>query len=165
MTTTTGHGAPSSIRADVGDGSRPRDGEPSLGALFSAASKDLSALVKAEIELAKVEMAAEVKKAGIGAGFLGTAGVLSFVALLMLSTAAAEAIALVWPQWAGFLVVGGAYLLFAGLLGLGGARSLTAIKPPRRTIRTVQDDIEWAKHPTTPPPPSSADGSREVRVH
>jgi hypothetical protein len=43
--------------------------------------------------------------------------------------------------------------LFA-LLGLG---QVVRVGPPRRTIRTVKDDLEWAKHPTHAPDPELED--------
>ena len=57
------------------------------------------------------------------------------------------------PFWAGFVCVGGGYAGLAGLLGLLGVGKFTKVKGPQRTIRTVKDDIEWAKHPTLAPDP------------
>src|SRR4051812_134167 len=56
--------------------------EQSLGELVSVATRDLSLLIHKEIELAKSEIAAEVKRAGIGAGLLGGAGFIGFFAML-----------------------------------------------------------------------------------
>jgi hypothetical protein len=57
------------------------------------------------------------------------------------------------PIWAGFLCIGGAFAGAAGLIALLGVGSLVRVSPPQRTIRTVKDDLEWAKHPTTAPDP------------
>jgi len=131
------------------------DQDQSLGELVAAATRDLSLLVHKEIELAKTEISAEVKRAGIGAGFLGGAGFVGFLTLVFLSVAAALGIAAAAdiPDWAGFLIVGAAYGMLAGLLGLLGLRKVTKVGPPARTIRTVKDDIAWAKHPTVAPDP------------
>jgi pimeloyl-ACP methyl ester carboxylesterase len=50
--------------------------EPSVGTLVQSAMADFSTLVRGEIELAKAEVGKSAKKAGIGVGAFGAAGVL-----------------------------------------------------------------------------------------
>ena len=123
-----------------------RPAEPSLGDLVAKASKDLSTLVRSEIELAKLELTAEAKKAVIGGGMFGVAAVLGVFALIMLSFAAAFGIASLGLAngWA-FLIVGGAYLLIALVLVFGGTGSMKKIGPPKRTIRTTKDTVAALK--------------------
>ena len=129
--------------------------DQSLGDLVATATRDLSLLVHKEVELAKAEITAELKKAGIGAGLLGGAGFIGFFALLLLCVAGSLGLAdgTGIPTWAGFLCVGGAFGAGAGLVALLGVGSLVRVGPPQRTIRTVKDDLEWAKHPTVAPQP------------
>jgi hypothetical protein len=129
--------------------------EQSLGELVSAATRDLSLLVHKEIELAKTELSAELKRAGIGAGLLGGAGFFGYFALLLLSFAAAFGISegFDWDLWIGFAIVGALYGAGAALFGLLGIGKVQKVGPPQRTIRTVKDDIAWAKHPTVAPDP------------
>lgn len=129
--------------------------EQSLGELVATATRDLSLLVHKEVELAKTEITAELKKAGVGAGLLGGAGFVGFFALLLLSVGAALGLAAGTdiPTWAGFLCVGGAFGAGAGLFAALGVGSLVGVGPPQRTIRTVKDDLAWAKHPTVAPDP------------
>jgi hypothetical protein len=129
--------------------------DQSLGELVATATRDLSLLVHKEMELAKTEITAELKKAGIGAGLLGGAGFIGFFALLLFCVAAALGLAAGTgiPTWAGFLCVGGAFAGGAGLVALLGVGSLVRVRPPQRTIRTVKDDLAWAKHPTMAPDP------------
>ena len=129
--------------------------DQSLGDLVATATRDLSLLIHKEVELAKAEITGELKKAGIGAGLLGGAGFIGFFALLLLCVAAALGLAAGAdiPTWAGFLCVGGAFAGAAGLVALLGLGNLVRIGPPQRTIRTVRDDLEWAKHPTVAPEP------------
>lgn len=129
--------------------------EQSLGELVSAATRDLSLLIHKEVELAKTELSAELKRAGIGAGLLGGAGFIGFFALLLLSFAAAFGISagFDWNPWTGFLIVGGLYALGAGMFAALGLGKVVKVGPPQRTIRTVKDDIAWAKHPTVAPEP------------
>ena len=133
--------------------------EQSLGDLVATATRDLSLLIHKEMELAKAEITGELKKAGIGAGLLGGAGFIGFFALLLLCVAGSLGLAdgVDIPTWAGFLCVGGAFAGAAGLFALLGLGSLVRVGPPQRTIRTVKDDIEWAKHPTTAPEPELED--------
>ena len=133
--------------------------EQSLGELVAVATRDLSLLIHKEVELAKTEIAAEVKRAGIGAGLLGGAGFIGFFAMLLLSVAAALGIAAGFdlPVWAGFLIVGGLYGAGAGLFAVLGLGKVVKVGPPQRTIRTVKDDIAWAKHPTVAPDPALDD--------
>lgn len=133
------------------DGPLPVE-QQTLGQLVATASRDLSLLIHKEVELAKTELRVDAKRAGLGAGFLGAAGFLGLFGAIFLSVAVAFGIAgLGLPLGVGFLIVGGGYLLLAGLLALGGFRSVRKIGPPKRTIRTIQDDLAWAKHPTTAP--------------
>lgn len=131
----------------------PQPDEQTIGELIASATRDLSLLVHKEVELAKTEIAAELKRAGIGAGLLGGAGFVGYFALLLLSVAAALGVAAGFdiPAWAGFLVVGGLYGAGAGLFAMLGLGKVVKVGPPQRTIRTVKDDLEWAKHPTVAP--------------
>jgi hypothetical protein len=128
--------------------------EQSLGELVATMTRDMSQLVHKEVELAKTELANEAKRAGLGAGFLGGAGFIGIFALIFFSFAGAFAIATAGgvPIWAGFLCIGGLYGGLAGLLAALGLGKVVKLGPPKRTIRTVKDDISWAKHPTQPPP-------------
>jgi hypothetical protein len=128
--------------------------DQSLGELVATATRDLSQLIHKEVELAKTELAQEAKRAGVGAGFLGGAGAIGLYALFFLSFAGAFGIAEGGdvPIWAGFLCIGGLLGGVAGLLALLGVGKLVKVKAPTRTIRTVKDDVAWAKHPTKAPP-------------
>ena len=128
-----------------------RSTDPSLGDLVATATKDLSSLMRQELELAKVEIKRDVVAAGKGAGGLGAAGFAGMLGLIFLSIAAAYALGRVVPLGAGFLIVGVAYLLLAGLAALVGLKSFKKMKPPAKTIETLKDDAAWAKHPTVAP--------------
>jgi hypothetical protein len=132
---------------------KPDIDEQTLGELVATATRDLSLLVHKEIELAKTELAAEAKRAGIGAGFLGGAGFIGLFAFFFLAVSGALAIAEGGdvPFWAGFLCVAALFGGLAGMLALLGIGKVVKVKGPQRTIRTIQDDIAWAKHPTVAP--------------
>jgi hypothetical protein len=125
--------------------------DSSLGELVATATRDLSSLMRQEVELAKVEIKRDVVAAGKGAGGLGAAGFAAGLGLLFLSIAAAFALGRVVPLGTGFLLVGVAYLLVAGLAALIGLKSFKKMAPPAKTIETLKDDAAWAKHPTVAP--------------
>jgi hypothetical protein len=120
--------------------------ERPMGELFSDLTRSLQTLIRQEVELAKVEMKEQTARAGKGATMLAAGGVGGFVALLLLSFAAAWGLAeVIAPGWA-FLVVGGLYLLIAGPLLLAGKKKLETVNPvPRQAVETLKEDAEAAK--------------------
>lgn len=112
----------------------------SLGQLFASATADVSALVHDEIALVKVELRKDVKRALFGSGAIGAALVLAFFAMPMLSMAAAYGIhalglGLAWS----FLIVGGAYVLIALVLGLYAYGRFKKVKKPERSIASAKE--------------------------
>lgn len=130
-----------------------KGGDPSLGELVQAATANLSQLMRQEVELAKIEIKRDVVAAGKGAGLFGGAGFAGLFATIFLSIAAAFALDKILPlgPGLGFLVVGLVYLVAAAVLALTGKKSIAKVGPPEKTIKTMKDDVAWAKHPTTAP--------------
>jgi putative superfamily III holin-X len=126
--------------------------EASLGELVSTATRDLSLLMRQEIELAKAEARQAAISAGLGAALLGLAGGLALFGTIALTIGFAESLNSlgITRGWA-FLIVAGIYLVLAGLLALFGASRLKRVRPPERTLQTVKDDVAWIKHPTVAP--------------
>lgn len=100
-------------------------------------------LIEAEIESLKAEIVGKLKAAGIGAGFLVTAGAFAFFAVLVLTAAGVLALALVLPAWAAALIVGGALLLLAAIAAAIGIAQLKHGVPPTptQTIESVKEDV------------------------
>lgn len=118
----------------------------SLGELFSELSRGASTLVRQEVELAKLETKEQLQRTG-KAGVLFTAGgVAGFLALLLLSFAAAWGLAAVMPDGVAFLIVGLVYAVVAAVL-LGKAKKQAAeIEPvPQQTVETLKEDVQWAR--------------------
>jgi hypothetical protein len=139
--------------------------EKSLGQLVASATRDLSALIRGEISLAKAELKQSAAAAGKGVGMFGAAAILAFVAVLMLSTAAAFGLVAAGLHPAvGFAVVGGAWLLLAGLLAYVGKRSVRKARPPERTIHSLEEargivtrgNATARSRPSTPQSPDGA---------
>ena len=114
--------------------------EPSIGQLVASASRDVSALIRHEIALAKSEVKVSVRNGGLGAGLFAAAGFLVLLAVIMASLALVYFIAmtgldLAWSYSIVFLL----YLLIAGLLGYVGFRKVRTVGPPERAIHQAQE--------------------------
>jgi hypothetical protein len=122
--------------------------DESLGTLFATASRDLSALVHSEIELAKAEIKIDVKHGAAGGAMFGAAAVLGFLSVvLLLISAAYGLVAAGLDPAVAFLIVAGTLLLIAGTLALVGKHSVAKVGPPERTIRTSRDTAAFLKSP------------------
>jgi hypothetical protein len=118
---------------------RPDVEGTSVGQLMGEVAKDLSTLMRQELELAKVEVKAEAKKAGAGAGLFGAAGFAGYMVALFLSLALMWALASAIPTgWAGLIVA-----VLWGVIGavafVMGKKKFAQVNPkPERTVETLQ---------------------------
>ena len=120
--------------------------EPTVGSLVQSAMADLSTLVRGEIELAKAEVGKSAKKAGIGAGAFGAAGVVLAFSVFFIGIALAEF--LTWLgliRWISYLIVWFLFVLVAGLAALIGRRYIKRIEKPERTVETLRELPEVAR--------------------
>jgi predicted lipid-binding transport protein (Tim44 family) len=121
----------------------------SVGQLVGQVTNDLSTLMRQEFELARAELTAEAKKAGKGAGTLGAAGFLGYLAAIFASLTLMFLLDLFLPLWAAALVVTVLYGLIGFVLFSKGRKQLKTIDPkPRQTVETLKEDVQWAKDQT-----------------
>jgi hypothetical protein len=127
------------------DAASPSD--TSLGELFSDLSTDMTALLRDELSLAKVELKEEITKVGRAGSMFGGAALAGCMTAILLSFAAAWGLAeLMAVGWA-FLIVAGAWGAAGALLYLRGRDHLEKVHPkPELTIDTLKEDIQWAKN-------------------
>jgi hypothetical protein len=114
--------------------------EPTIGTLVQSAMADVSTLIRAEVELAKAEVGKSAKKAGIGAGAFGAAGVVLAFSGFFFGIAFAEF--LTWlglERWISYLIVWFLLVLLAGVAALFGRRQIRKIEKPERTLETLHD--------------------------
>ena len=112
--------------------------EPSVGTLVQSAMADISTLVRNEVELAKAEVGKSAKKAGIGVGAFGAAGVVLAFSGFFFGIAFAEF--LTWlgiERWISYLIVWFLLVLIAGIAALFGRGQLKKIEKPERTLETL----------------------------
>jgi uncharacterized membrane protein YqjE len=121
--------------------------EQPMGELFKQLSDDLSTLVRQELKLAQVEMTEKGKKAGIGIGMFGGAGIVGLLALGALTTCLIAALSTGMEVWIAALIVTMVYGAVAGVLALNARERVTDATPPvpEQTIETVKEDAQWAK--------------------
>ncbi|MBX6388810.1 MAG: phage holin family protein [Frankia sp.] len=131
----------------IGNGQR-RGRDASLAELVAAATRDVQLLVRQEIELAKSEVTRQLAAAAIGIGLLGVAGGLMVGVLIAGTIFLGELV-----TWAGlerflaYLVTAGGLGLLAGLCALVGLRRLRGLRPPRRAIASVREDLALLRRP------------------
>lgn len=113
--------------------------ETSLKALVQSAVADLQRLIKAQVELAKLELQQTGKAAGKTSGlFIGALTMAGVGGLFLLVTIAYVLVALGLPVWAGFGIVTLALFLVALVLGLMGKKAANGIKGPEQTIVEIE---------------------------
>ena len=121
-----------------------QEGDASVGSLVKEVTTHVSTLVRAEVELAKTELTAEVKKGVVGGIFFVIAAVVGLFSIFWFFFAVAEAFNLLFPtqRWAGFLITFGIMLVVAGIAGLLGFLRIRKIRKPERTIETARESVE-----------------------
>jgi Putative Actinobacterial Holin-X, holin superfamily III len=123
------------------------DTEASAGELVKQLSEQTSRLVRQEMELAKTELAIKGKRAGIGAGMFGTAGLLALYAVGALITAAIAALATAVDTWLAALIVAVVLGAAAGVAALMGKNKVQEAMPPvpEDSVESVKEDVQWTK--------------------
>jgi len=121
----------------------------SLGDLVSELTDDLSKLMRQELELAKAEIRQEAGKAGKATGMLAAAGFAGYLTTVLLSLALVFALGAVMPLGWAALIVAAIWGITGAVLYTTGRTRLRAVNPkPERTVDTLKENAEWAKHPT-----------------
>jgi MFS family permease len=121
--------------------------EPSVAELVKQLSEQTSRLARQEVELAKAELAVKGKRAGVGAGMFGGAGLFGLYALGALTAAIILALATALDGWLAALIVAAVYGAIAGVLALQGKNKVQAATPPvpEQATESVKEDVRWAK--------------------
>jgi hypothetical protein len=118
-----------------------------IGEVASDLARDVSLLVRQELELARKEMGEKARAAVPGVAMLGGAVVVAMCAAGALTAFLVLALANALDAWLAALIVG---LVLAGLaaaLGLAGKQAVEDMGPPvpEQAIRSVKEDAQWVK--------------------
>jgi hypothetical protein len=108
----------------------PETERTGVGPAAKEVAEHASALARLELELAGLELKRKVTALGVGIGLAVGAAVFLFYALGFGFAAAAAALALALPTWAALLIVFGALVLIALVLGLSGMSLIKNGSPP-----------------------------------
>jgi uncharacterized membrane protein YqjE len=121
-------------------------GDQSIGELVRQATTHVSTLVRAEVELARAEVTAEVKKGLQGSIYFVVALTILLFSLFFLFFALGEVLDIWLPRWAAFAIVFGIMLIAAALFGLLGYLRVRRIRKPERTISTLKESAQVLTH-------------------
>src|SRR3954453_3330996 len=118
----------------------------SLGKIVGDISRDMSTLIKQEMDLAKAELKQEVAKLGKGAGMFGGAGLAGYFALFFLSFALPYLLDNWMPVELAALIVALLWGAAAAVLALRGRKEIKEANPQLPTTQqTLKEDVQWAK--------------------
>jgi MFS family permease len=121
--------------------------DQSMAELTRQLADQTTSLVRHEVELAKAELAEKGKRAGIGAGTFGGAGVVALYVVGALVAAAISGLAMAVDAWLAGLIVGLVLAAVAGVLALIGKGKVQQATPPmpEQAITSAQEDVETVK--------------------
>lgn len=133
------NGAPASVTSIplVDPHALPPD--PSIGDLVKDATAQMSTLLRAEVELAKVEITRDVKKGLTGSVYFILAMVVLLYSTFFMFFFLAELLDTWLWRWASFLIVFILMLLTTAVFALLGYRKVHRIRGPQETIASVKE--------------------------
>lgn len=111
----------------------------SVGDLLADISRDLSTLLRQEVELAKAELRESATRAGRGAGMYGGAALAGYFVLLFLSIALWWGLGNVTGRGWAALVVAAIWAVIAAVLAARARREVKQIKGMPQTAQTARE--------------------------
>lgn len=128
--------------------------QPSISEMLTSVQEDIRTIVRGEIELAKVELAPQAKRAGIGAGMFGAAAFVGLLGLILVFVSLSFGVARAFQSWfgmeqvaafaSGFAVMAVLLFLLAGVMVLVGKQRLESLDPavvadsPRESVASLR---------------------------
>jgi len=115
--------------------------------LLQRLTAQTATLARQEIHLAQLELTTTAKRAGLGIGVLGAAGMLAVYGLGVLLAAAVLGLSTVVSGWLAALIVAGTLVLVAGVLALAGKSQVSKAVPPtpEAAIASTREDLAVIK--------------------
>jgi uncharacterized membrane protein YqjE len=138
----------------------PAGADQSLGDLVAQAAKDVSQLIRYEIDLAKTELREDVRRVGLAGALGGFSFFFGCLVLVFLGFAYGYGLiaAGVWA-WAAFLIVAGTCVVFAAAAVGIAYLKVKKLSGLRLTKRTVTQDLDMLRREGQQPQ-VSPDGER-----
>jgi Putative Actinobacterial Holin-X, holin superfamily III len=121
--------------------------EQPVSELVKQLTEQTAVLARKEVELAKAELQIKGRRAGVGVGMFGGAGLLGLYALGALTACGILALATAVASWLAALLVGVVWAAIAGAMALSGKSSVRRATPPvpEQASESVKEDVQWAK--------------------
>lgn len=128
----------------------PTSDERPIGQLVQDLSAQTVALVRQELRLAQLEVQEKGKRAGIGAGLFGGAGLVAAFGVGALVAAAILALGTAVAAWLSALIVAVVLFAIAGATALVGKREVNEAVPPipEQAIDSTQQDVQEIRERT-----------------
>jgi hypothetical protein len=118
-----------------------------IGDLVRQLSEQTSALVRKELQLAQLEMTEKGKRAAIGAGLFGGAGVVAVYGIGAVIAAVILLLATAVAAWLSALIVAVVLLAAGGIVALIGKKQVQQAVPPQpeQAIQSTKRDVDHVK--------------------
>ena len=127
----------------------PDPGDRSFSNVLENIVGNVQEIIRAEVRLAKAEVREEAAKAGRASVILGAGAVLALYALGFFFLAALFALEMTLAPWLAAIILTVAIGIAASLLIAMGVKRMKHVHPrPEKTIHSIQENLEWAKHQT-----------------
>jgi uncharacterized membrane protein YqjE len=117
----------------------------SLGELVGEVSRDLSTLMRQELELAKAELKESATRTAKGAGMMGGAGYAALMTLFFLSVALWWALSTVMDGGWAAVVVAVVWAVIAAILFAVGRSQMKKVQGAPQTVETLKEIPETLK--------------------
>lgn len=126
---------------------QPHMNDKPVGELLQELSRQTATLVRQELQLAQLEMKEKGKRAGIGAGLVGGAGVVALYGGGALIAAIILVLATALEAWIAAVIVAVVLFAVAGILALTGKKQVEQATPaaPEQAIASTKRDIDEVK--------------------
>jgi uncharacterized membrane protein YqjE len=109
---------------------------------------NLQEIIRSEFRLAKTELKEEASRAAKPAATFGMGLVFGFYGVGFLLLSSVYALSAVMAGWLAALLVGTILAIVAIALVSSGGKKLKRVNPtPDKTIRSLEENVQWAKHP------------------
>jgi Protein of unknown function (DUF1469). len=126
---------------------RNTQNDQQIGDLVKQLSEQTSTLVRKELQLAQIDLKEKGKRAGIGAGLFGGAGVVMLYGVGALVAAVILLLATALAAWLSALIVAVVLLAGAGIAALMGKKQVQQAVPPQpeQAIQSTKRDVDHVK--------------------
>ncbi|MGH2773110.1 MAG: phage holin family protein [Actinomycetota bacterium] len=122
-----------------------KDGQ-SLGGLIVEITQDFSKLIRKEVELARQEATDLLKEKVMAVALIAIGAVLGLLLVPFVMFTIYKVLALFMPEWVAAVTITLVIAAACGAVFMVAKSKLGGKMAPERTIKTLKEDVEWAKN-------------------